>query len=357
MAQVIETPADHLVCVLLDIHIWSGRRHLEKDDLIQSNPEFCKLPEKELANLGSVKICDPEDIRKFHTIKGQAERLLGRAGLPMLGAIGVPADRFNTVHDELVKMQQEFTTLARSFIAAYDQRIADWKARHLQSNPDWAPLFGNVPTAMHVAGRISFDFHPFRIAAPAGGAGQPALNARFDQQLHGLKGELMQEVADEATRFVAACVAEGGKPDAGATPREHVTARTMGPLKRAAAKLTSFRFIDPSVGPLADLIQEVLAGLPLAGRIDGVRLMRVWSLASMLSTPMQAARMAEQAQRGAGVEDLLGLGFASRSPGPETDSKASSADSETGTVEKDEPVLLTEVEHGAGCGRDLSLLL
>jgi hypothetical protein len=353
MAQVIHTPADHLVCVLLDIHIWSGRRHLEKSDLIQSNPEFSKLPEKELANLGSVKICDPEDIRTFHTLKGQAERVLGRAGLPMLGAIGVPADRFSVVHDELVKLQEQFQALARDFIAAYDQRIAAWKTRHLQTNPDWGPLFHNVPTATHVAGRLSFDFHPFRIAAPA--AEKPALNARFEQQLRGLKGELLQEVAAEAARLVTACI-EGGRTQANALPRERVTARTMGPLRRAAAKLTSFRFIDPGVGPLADVIEEVLAGLPLAGRIDGVRLMRVWSLASMLSTPLQAAEMAQLAQQGAAADDLLGLATAGVAVAPGTATRADAV-ADRSVAERDEPGVALETTEGAGAVRDLSLLL
>jgi hypothetical protein len=355
MPHVIDTPADHLVCVVLDIHIWSGRRHLERSDLIRSNPEFSKLPEKELANLGSVKICDPEDIRKFHTLKGQAERVLGRAGLPTLGAIGVPADRFEAVHDDLVKLQQRFQELARGFVAAYDQRIASWKARHLQTNPDWAPLFSNVPTATHVAGRLAFDFHPFRIAAPAAGGGQPALNARFDQQLHGLKGELLQELADEATHLVTACI-EGGKKQANAVPREHVTARTLAPLKRAAAKLTSFRFIDPTIGPLADVIEEVLAGLPLAGRIDGVRLMRVWSLASMLSTPKQAAEMAELAQQGAAADDLLGLVAASVAVAPTAVPKPDAVVDES-LEDRDEAVAAAETTEGAGAMRDLSLLL
>lgn len=355
MTPVIDTPADHLVCVLLDIHIWSGRRLLEKSDLIQSNPEFSKLPEKELANLGSVKICDPDDIRTFHTLKDRAERVLGRAGLPMLGAIGVPADRFSGVHAELVKLQQQFQARARHFIAAYDQRIADWKARHLQTNPDWEPLFSKVPTALHVAGRLSFDFHPFRIAAPAAGNEPPALNARFDQQLHGLKGELLQELADEAKRLLAACI-DGGKKEANGVPRERVTARTMGPLRRAAAKLASFRFIDPGVGPLAEVIEDVLAGLPLAGRIDGVRLMRVGSLASMLATPLQAAQIAQLAQQGAMADHLLGrvAQSAAVAPAPAPDVHAAMGRS---VAASGVAIAAVQATQGAGAVRDLSLLL
>ena len=79
MTELAKKDATGLVCVMLDVHIWSGRRHLEKTDLIHANPEFRKLPEKELANLGSVKICDPDDIKKFQKVKGKAERALKRA--------------------------------------------------------------------------------------------------------------------------------------------------------------------------------------------------------------------------------------------------------------------------------------
>lgn len=304
MAQVMQKDAANLVCVLLDVHIWSGRRHLDKSDLVHSNPEFRKLPEKDLANLGSVKICDPEDIKKFHTIKGKAERALKRAGLPVLGAIGIPVDKFDDVHAELVTLQAEFSALADSFIVAYDQRVSDWKMKHMLANPAWESLFRHVPTATHVAGRIAFDFHPFKISAPADDM-KPELNERFDNQVQGLKGELMKEVANEATSLITDYLTGSGQGGV-VQRREYVTQKTIGPLKRAAAKLNSFRFIDSSIGPLADVIEEVLKSLPPTGRIDGNGLIKVWSLARMLSSPRQAAEMAAMAQTGSGADDLLG---------------------------------------------------
>lgn len=352
MAQVIHKDAANLVCVLLDVHIWSGRRHLEKTDLVHSNPEFRKLPEKDLANLGSVKICDPDDIRRFHTIKGQAERVLRRAGLPILGAVGVPADRFSDVHDELVRLQQEFSTLASGFIAAYDLRVRDWRLKHIAANPAWTSLFSHIPTATHVAGRIGFEFHAFRISAPTDSM-TPELNARFESQLHGLKGELMRGVADEATSLITDYLAGNGA----AGRREYVTQKTIGPLKRAAAKLTSFRFLDSTIGPLADMIQEVLASLPSSGRIDGLGLLKVWSLARMLSTPRQAAEMAQLAQQGAAVGDLLGASVT-----PAGNDVAPSRHWEGGNIEGGQlqamrPVAVAVAPAADVAVKDLSLLL
>ena len=71
--EVVSKSADGLVCIQLDVHIWSGRRHLDKTDLIHANKEFEKLPEKDLANLGSVKICDPDKIKEFQSLKNRAD--------------------------------------------------------------------------------------------------------------------------------------------------------------------------------------------------------------------------------------------------------------------------------------------
>ena len=306
MTQVTPKSAADLVCVMLDVHIWSGRRHLEKTDLVHANPEFSKLPEKELANLGSVKICDPEDIKAFQTIKGKAERALRRAGLPILGAIGIPHDKFPAVHDELVKLQVEFTSLVNAFIGAYDQRLSDWKIKHTLDNPGWTHLFNEIPTATHVAGRISFDFHPYRISAPADDM-SPELNARYETQMKGLKGELLAEVAAEATTLMTDCLMGKERLTGVVKRREYVTQKTLGPLKRAVAKLQDFKFLDPTIGPLADFIEGTINSLPPAGQIEGASLVKVWNLARMLSNPFEASEIAAQASEGASADSLFSV--------------------------------------------------
>lgn len=306
MTEVIQKSAADLVCVMLDAHIWSGRRHLEKTDLVHANPEFSKLPEKELANLGSVKICDPEDIKAFQTIKGKAERVLRRAGLPILGAIGIPFDKFAAVHDELVKLQAEFDSLVSIFISAYDDRVEEWKIKHMQANSNWSYLFRDIPTATHVAGRISFDFHPYRISAPADDM-SPELNARYETQMKGLKGELLAEVAAEATALMTDCLMGKDKLSGVVKRREYVTQKTLGPLKRAAEKLRNFKFLDPTIGPLADFIDGLVDSLPPAGQIEGSSLVKVWSLARMLASPVEASQIAEQAANGVTAEELFSI--------------------------------------------------
>lgn len=303
MTQVVNKDATGLVCVVLDVHIWSGRRHLEKTDLIHANPEFSKLPEKDLANLGSVKICDPDDIKKFQQIKGRAERALQRAGLPILGAIGVPLAKFDEVHLELKRLQGEFNVLESAFVKNYDDRIAEWKVKHTFQNPSWERLFRDIPTAKHVAGRLGFAFHAYRISAPSEDLASD-LNAGYQAEMGGLKGKLLDEVAAEASKLMTDYLM-GRNADGSVTRREHITPKTLGPLKRAAKKLHSFKFLDPSIGPLADWIEGCLAPMPVVGQIKETQLMTVWSIARALSSPSQAILVAEKAATGEDRESIL----------------------------------------------------
>lgn len=316
MTEVVKKDAGGLVCVMLDVHIWSGRRHLDKTDLIHANPEFRKLPEKDLANLGSVKICDPEDIKKFQAVKGRAERALARSGLPILGSVGVPLEAFEDLHVELVKYQNEFRVLETEFIKSYDARISEWKMKHTLGNPAWRHLFGSIPDAKHVAGRLGFNFHAYRISAPSDDL-KPALNAAFEQELGGLKGKLMSEVAAEATKLMADYLT-GTDPLTGVVKRrEHVTPKTLGPLKRAAKKLHSFRFLDPSTGPVADLINKVLDPMSDVSKIENNDLMMIWALSRALASPVEACSIALKVYDGADAHSLL-INQSSKAPTDKT---------------------------------------
>lgn len=278
--SIPQRDATDLVCIQLEVHIWSGRRHLDKTDLIHANPEFKKLPEKDLANLGSVKICDPKEIKAFQQLKNKAETILERAGLPFLGAVGVPSQKYPEVFKQLSDLKARYEQLAKDFLNAYDVKIQAWRETHLLANPEWSPLFRDLPTAQHVGGRLAFKFHPYRISAPAE-VDQPDLNRAFEDQVHGLKGELLREVANEAKLFVTSL---SSKRDNGVVSRrDFVTPKTLGPLRRAAAKLEAFAFIDASIGPLASLVKDLLMEMP-DERIDGQQLIVLSTVGRLLST-------------------------------------------------------------------------
>ena len=139
--------ASNLVCVMLDIHLWSGRQALKRDHLIASNPSLAALPPAELASMGSVRICDPEEVRAFQRIKNEAIRLLEENGLPFLGAYGIPADRFNGVYAKLVDIGNKFTARASDLLKRYDADAVAWKAKWHKDNPAHAHLLTRMPDA------------------------------------------------------------------------------------------------------------------------------------------------------------------------------------------------------------------
>lgn len=280
--EIITKNAANLVCVSLDVHTWSGRRTMKKADLIRANPDFSKLPEKELASIGSIKICDPAEIKKFASIKRQAETLLERNGLPILKAVGIPADKFAAVHQELKRLQIEYQDLTTKFVSKYYLNIQIWQDKHLATNPEWEYLFDQMPTPEHVGGRLSFHFHSTRISAP-GADSDPILNAElnesFNEEIGGLKGQLIREVAKEAERFVTSMRPKDANQD-----REYVTPKTVGPLRRATEKLKAFGFVDPAVGGLADSLTDLLDEMPSQGQITGSKLFLLVSVSRMLQS-------------------------------------------------------------------------
>ena len=298
--EVVSKSADGLVCIQLDVHIWSGRRHLDKTDLIHANKEFEKLPEKDLANLGSVKICDPDKIKEFQSLKNRAETILKRAGLPILGSIGVPMSKFPEVWQALTDLQIQYANLAAAFVASFEAGVAEWKLKHLMAHPEWERLFRDLPTPEHVGGRLSFAFHSYRISAPVAEDSNPSLNGHYEKQMGGLKGELLNEVATEATAFVESLFTS----DNGVSKqRDFVTPKTLGPLRRAANKLDAFSFIDPEIGPLAGFLQDLLQDLPDEGRIDGQKLISLASIARLMMDRSSIKKLCAVATNGWSASD------------------------------------------------------
>jgi uncharacterized protein DUF3150 len=302
MTQFVMTKsADGLVCVMLEVHIWGGRRHLERDDLLAANPALSKLPTKTLASLGAYKICNPDLITEFQKVKGKAERYLRRAGLPILGASGIPQKRFEADHAKLLEFQAEFQALEDTFLKGYDDAVAKWAADQMLENPDYAHLLNNPPSKETVSKKLGFAFHCYRINAPAL-EDNVELNRNYVAQVGGLKGQLLKEVAAEADLLVQQYLVK--EKNGVVSPREYVTPRTLGPLRRAAAKLDDFRFLDPTIGPLAEMVNDVVSASG-AERIDGAALVKVWSLSRLLGDPVHAVKVAEAAAQGANTDDLL----------------------------------------------------
>lgn len=299
--------ADGLVCVTLEVHLWSGRKRLKKEQLIAKNKEFENLPPATLATLGSIKICDTDDLAPFNAMKREAEKLLAINGLPLLGSVGIPEAKLDNVFKGLALIQSKFNDKRDTFFKRFDRAIEDW--RNQPENAEWSNLIHDIPSPEQAAGKMSFGFHLCRVSAPSSDEFSDA-NQMYAKQMTGLKGELFADAAKEAeiliTKYLMGKTVEGV-----VQKREKVTWKTLRPLKRIGEKFTSFSFLDPTCEPMVDMIDHVLGLLPDEGPIEGVHLMHIWTLAQALSNPQKAialAQMAFEAESSADAfENLLGV--------------------------------------------------
>lgn len=303
--EVKQKSVDGLVCVTLEVHLWSGRKRLKKDKLIAQNPEFARLPPESLATLGSIKICDTDELAPFLRMKREAEKLLSNNGLPILGTVGIPENKLDTVYKGLCSIKAEFDQAHDGFYKRFNKAIEEWRGQ--AENADWVNLLNDIPSPEQVAGKMSFGFHLCRVSAPSSAEFSDA-NVMYAKQMTGLKGELFADAAREAEILITKYLT--GKDASGVNKqRDKVTWKTLRPLKRIGEKFESFSFLDVTCKPMAQMIDHVLGLLPTDGPIDGVHLMHIWTLSQTLCKPekaMEVARMAFEADTSADAfENLL----------------------------------------------------
>ncbi|NBU73196.1 MAG: DUF3150 domain-containing protein, partial [Bacteroidetes bacterium] len=127
MLEIKERSLNGIICINLEVHLWSGRKRVRKEDLISKNPEFANLPPESLASLGTIRLCDPEDLAPFLQKKREAEKLLSINGLPVLGTMGIPESKLSAVYKELIRIQGEFEELRNGFYQRFEDAIGQWR--------------------------------------------------------------------------------------------------------------------------------------------------------------------------------------------------------------------------------------
>ena len=94
---------DSLLALHLEVNIWTARKKLSPEDFAGAT-----LPPEDLASLGSKRICDPEDLRIFGTLKSRAVSLLDRHGVRFLGGWAIPLDQAEWTVSELEQILHDF---------------------------------------------------------------------------------------------------------------------------------------------------------------------------------------------------------------------------------------------------------
>lgn len=237
-----------LVCISLDIHIWSGQKKLQAADL---NLTAGEIPPEKLASLGIKKICNPSLLKPFQTLRRRAERICEASGVRFLGGFAVPEDKAQAVGAELEKVAAEFEAEKSAFLRNYQQSVSDW----MDTIPDrWRLMVAQaVELPEHVSERLSFAFQTYQVQGVEG------LNGGLEQSLQGLGDQLFQEIAQAARQSWEASFR--GKTQAGQ--------KALRPIRAILDKAKGLSFLDGSLAPVIDGIEAELAGLPRSGRFEG----------------------------------------------------------------------------------------
>jgi hypothetical protein len=249
-----------LVCVTLDIGIWSGKRKLTPGDL---RLEPSELPPQDLASLGSKFLCNPATLQGLHRIESRSREACLRLGVRFLNGYGVPKTKVPQLLNELNVLKAEFQKEKLTFLAGYDQALQDWISAHA----GWEHVLEETVSQDEVDRKLSFEFQVFSVIQPVledlpegGGSSLDSVAEGLLNAAQKLPDQLFTEISSEAREAWKQSF-EG---------KTQVTRKALRPLKAILAKLELMRFLAPEeLAPLVKRIQERLQSLPKSGPIRG----------------------------------------------------------------------------------------
>ncbi len=277
---------DSLLALHLEVNIWTARKKLSPEDFAGAT-----LPPEDLASLGSKRICDPEDLRIFGTLKARAVSLLDKHGVRFLGGWAIPQDQADIIVTELEQILSDFNTAKEDFLARYDESVREWISKHA----GWEQIIADsTVSADYVRSRIGFIWRLYRIVPPD--PADPVMEG-LRQEVESLGETLFGEVAKAASEAWHKCFA--GKTE--------ITRKALSPLRTIHQKLSGLSFVEPRVTPIVDLIHTAFEHLPRRGRIEGANLLMLQGLVSMLRDPDSLVEHGQKIMDGASSADVLGL--------------------------------------------------
>jgi hypothetical protein len=265
-----------VVVVSLDIHIWSGRKKLRPADLTATGT----LPPEALVSLGSKKIFDPDALKPFADDKREAESECLSKGVRFLKGFAIPKADIKSTIERLNGVEAKFEAHRESFLTTFDDEKGRWKLQY----PGYERLieteFLSKPA---VAAKLSFDYQLFCVNGVEDDLAQLAAQGGASLVV-GLAGQLFIEVANQARDFVKRSL----------LGRAEVTQKFLRPIRSIRGKLSGLAFLDSSVTPVVEAIDQVLAQMPSHGKIAGIHLEALRGICGLLSDP---AGMREHGQR------------------------------------------------------------
>lgn len=277
---------DNLIAIHLDVNIWTARKKLSPADF-----GGAELPPEDLASLGSKRVCDPEELKVFGTLKARAVSLLDRYGIRFLGGWAIPHQRAEEIVQELTQIRGDFLAAKDAFLARYDEAVQEWISRHA----GWEQIIADsTVSADHVRSRMGFRWQLYRVSPPDSGG---SVGDGLCDEVSELGVTLFGEVAKTATEAWHKCYA--GKAE--------VTRKALSPLRTIHQKLSGLTFVEPRVAPVADLLQVAFESLPKRGRIEGAPLLMLQGVVALLRDPAALLEHGQKMLEGMAPQGILSI--------------------------------------------------
>jgi hypothetical protein len=287
------TNLQKVICITLDVHLWSGRAKLRETDMRMGAGG--ELPPGDLASLGSKKIVNPENIAKFEALKKEAERECAKVGIKFLGGFAIPEDKAKALAVTLDEIGVRFAQEKQLLLDNYDALITEWVAAH----QGWeSTIEGSTIDRHNVDNKLQYGWQAFRITT-AGELEQPddVLNKGLTTTAKGLAGQLYYEISQAAAKVMEISL----------LGRDKVTQKIRSPIRAIRGKLHGLSFIDKRVKPLVETIDHIFEQLPDSGHIEGLGLTAIFGLVYILSNEERMTKHGELILSGKPVEESFSL--------------------------------------------------
>lgn len=269
----IDQLSDRVVFIHPAIRCWTGKRHLQPEDL---GLDRRQLPPEKLVALGNKCVIDPQEIQVFASQRAAVRRECLAVGTRFLSGFIVPETKAQGLLDRIDAIERDFNAERDRFLAKFDRMVEDWVAAH----PSWERLIRDTGvTRDFVAERLAFAVQAFKIVAP-GTVNHPGLA----QATAGLADNLFQEVAQLARETL----------EKSYLGKASVTRRALRPLLALQQKLDGLAFLDRRVRPIVQSIEATLAALPRNGAIQDRDLQALIGLLSLLEDPQRLKAHGEE---------------------------------------------------------------
>jgi hypothetical protein len=275
----------HLMVINLDVNIWSARKKLSPADFGGVN-----LPPEELTSLGSKKICNPEDLRIFSTLKSRAVTMLDHVGVRFLSGWGIPQSMAGQVVKDLQIIHDEFMDAKDKFLSSYDQRVLDWVNQHIE----WKEIIENsVVGADYVSSRLGFKWQLFQLAPPQ----KKFIHDGLKDEVAKLGFTLYEEIARTAEDTWKKCY----------SGKDQVSQKALSPLRSIYEKLNGLSFVEPCAAPIVGLLKTAFDQMPPTGFIKGADLLMLQGVLALLRDPASLVEHGKSIIKGNTPESVLQL--------------------------------------------------